>query len=1146
MQIRPNKEPVMSLIHNISIVAKYEARTLRRSWFFRLFTAGALFIFTMMNIGVFSPVGEEDWDLVAIPSSVPLINLYLINIGQALLVIFLASDFMKRDKKLDTNEVLYTRSMSNMEYILGKTWGILRLFLGLDLLILTVAMVINIISTKMTVDFMSYLSYLLIIPLPTLVFSLGFSFFLMSVLRNQALTFLLLLGFAALDMFYLWNRLGSIFDYMAFGLPVFKSGIVGFDNLEQILSQRSMYFALGAALIFGTVLLFKRLPQSKTHTALSVFSMLILAGYSGFYALKTYSQYSSNINMKQLVIETNREYEDRLFPDVESEELVIEHQGETIKGDAEIIIRNNNTEPLETYIFSLNPGLEVISAETKMGNTSFERFNHIIEITPASLLAPGNADTIMISYKGGINESFCFPDFIENTGENFYRIAMVNVNQRQAFLQDDYALLIPESHWYPVASLNYYPSNPARIKVDFSRFSLRVKNHEGLSAVSQGDKRKDGEFTFFEPVKPLTGLTLAIGNYLTDSILVDSIRYYCHYYPGHDYYKKDLAEIRDTLGPMISGIMRELETNFSTPYPFPTLTLLEVPVQFHSYPLKSTQTRAELQPSMVLLPEKLSTINNSGFAKRFTQQKKQMERNNQVVTDKELQVRILNNFIRNTFISGTDFRYVNGVAFNEPVRYRLGASFYFFRNNFQSSEYPVINSVFESHLQQVVEPEQDRFDNNELTENDKANLILRNIPFDELLRKNPGADTIRTAVTVKGDWLFNLLRAKAGPDRFNGWFKTYLDENKFRKVDLMKLNNDISKEFGFEFYPYLDSWFRGKEQPGFVVSNFRINEVVVNNRTRYHVTFRISNPEPAAGLFNVAFRTGESPQTNISFGNRGGINIMRQGRGMETDDISKIVFLGPMEAKRIGLLMDYQPRSMIINTLFSKNIPGQMAIPVSEVIKTRNSANLFEGEELLAELPDRQDPAEIIVDNEDPGFDTGMKTDNSPLKKLFGISRNQQEMYESIRYYWVPETWKPVVKSDYFGKYVLSAVYTRPSNTPERIVAWSTPIKEKGYYEIYTYIGKSADQVTVRRGGSEGVPPPPGQGNEESPFRDMHYRIHHDEGVEEITIDYENAEGGWNMLGRFYLSGDSAKVELTNQSQGKVVIADAIKWEKMD
>lgn len=1136
----------MSFIHNISTVSKYEARTLRRSWFFRLFSIGALFIFTFMNIGVFSPVGEEDWDLVSIPASLPLINLYLLNIGQAIVVIFLAADFLKRDKKLDTNEVLYTRSMSNFEYVIGKTWGILRLFLGLDIIILSIGLLINIISTRMSVDITSYLAYLLILSVPTILFSLGLAFLMMSVIRNQALTFLLLLGIAVLDMFYLWFRMGSIFDYMAFGLPVFKSGLVGFDNIELIISQRSMYFSLGAALVFGTILLFKRLPQSKLHTSIAAFLLLVFSILAALGGWKTYSIYDKRNRTKELVIETNRKFEDRMFADVTDAIIEIDHQGEIIKGKAALTIRNNNNEALESYIFSLNPELNTISARTVSGSSEFSRANHIIEIKPGKPLAPGATDSVLIDYEGGINESFCYPDFSDVIKENPYRIAMVNVNKRQAFLTEDYVLLTPDSHWYPVAALNYYPSNPARIKMDFSMYTLKVKNAGGLTAISQGRREKTATHSIYSPENPMTGLTLAIGNYKIDSLKVDSVEYFACYFPEHDYYKKDFSELKDTLQTMISGIMRELETHFSTPFPFKTLTLVEVPVQFYSYPKQNTQTRAEVQPSMVLLPEKLSTLRNAGFAKRFAQQKKSMARNNQVITDKELQVRLFNNFIRNTFISGEDFRFVNGMAVNEPVRYRLGPSFYFFKNNFYSDDYPVINAVFESHLQKVEEPGQNSFIvSNTLTDNDRANLILKDIPFSDLLRKNPKGDSLRIVVTVKGDWFFNMIRSRAGADQFNEWFRKYLDENMFKKISLPDFNNAIIRKFGFDVYPLLNDWFNGKDQPGFRIENLRATEIVVNDRSRYQVTFTVINQEPVAGLFNVSFRTGQGPQTMVAYGERSTMTVSTQGRGMETSDISRIVYMGPLEARNIGVLLDYQPRTMVLNTLVSRNIPGVMSVPINETIRAKGNMKPFEGEEVLASVPNRNDPAEIIVDNEDPGFDSGNRFDQGPLKRLFNINKTTGDIYETARTVWVPEIWQPVIHSNYYGKYILSAVYTRPTNTAERSVSWSTPIEEAGFYDVYTYIGKSTERVTVRRGGPEGAPPPPAA-NEESAYRDMHYKIYHDQGVEEITVDYENAEGGWNNLGRYYLSGDSARVELTNQSQGKVVIGDAVKWVRQD
>ena len=1144
----------MAFLHNITTVARYEAKTLRRSWFFRLFSIFALFIFTILNIGFFSPIGDEPWQLISIPSSVPLINLYLLNIGQAIVVIFLAADFLKRDKKLDTNEVLYTRSMSNFEYIVGKTWGILRLFLGLDLVILSTGMLMNIISKSMTIDFMSYLSYLLIICVPTIIFSLGLAFLLMSLIRNQALTFLILLGIAALNMFYLWFRVGSLFDYMAFGIPVFKSDIIGFDNLTLIINQRLMYFFLGLALVLATVLMFKRLPQSRVHRVFSIIFLIIFTISGGICGFKTYSIYSTDKNFKKLVIDTNKKFENSNFPTVTDASIDFIHTGKSFEAKVKLTILNDNKEPLTSYLFSLNPSLNVTNVTSDGNQLKFKRTNQIIEIDPGKSLKPVTSDSLQISYGGTIDESFCYPNYSDNLKKLPYRILMVNVNKRQCFLEDKYVLLTPETHWYPVAALNYYPENPARIKIDFTRYSLRVKNEEGLTAVSQGRMKTENGYTRFNPESPLTGLTLAMGNYKSESIKVDSVEYISYFLDGHDYYNKELSLIKDTLPNLISGIMRDLETSFSTEYPFKTLSLVEVPVQFYSYPKKNTQTRAEVQPSMVLLPEKLSTIENAGFSKRFNRQKKRMARNNEVITDKELQVRLFNDFIRNVFISGENFRYVNGVPSNEPLRYRLGPSFYFFKNNFYSADYPVINAVFESHLQHITDQEEGNWFMSGLgilSDNDRANLILKNMSFREMLSRNPAGDTLRTVLTVKGDWFFNFLRSKAGLREFKPWFSEYIDNHRFKKIDLSVFGDDFKSKFGFDFYPFLDAWFNSRQQPGFLFTSLKATEIIVGDRSRYQVTFIASNPEPVAGLFNVAFSTGGSKQGLLDMkikldaaqARGGGANkrsIELRGRGMDADDISKIVFLGPHEAKKIGIVLDDEPRAIMINTLFAKNLPGEITLPFDDVIKARGDTKEFSGEEVLSSIPSYSDPSEIIVDNEDQGFIYARQNISSPLKKLLGVKNRNVTTYLKIANWNTPEYWQQVILTDYYGKYVRSALYTR-SGTGDKFISWKTSIKEPGYYDIYCYVDKTPKRSKVRsENGSENS-----NGEEsgnDNQYKDMHYKVFHDEGVDDISIDYEHAEGGWNNLGRFYLSHDSAKVVLTNKSGGRIVIGDAVKW----
>jgi len=1170
----------MAFIHNILTVAHYEAKTLRRTWFFRLFSIGALIIFTLLNIGLFSPVGSESWELVSIPSSLPLINLYLLNIGQAIVVIFLASDFLKRDKKLDTVEVLYTRSMSNFEYVTGKTLGILKLFLSLNLIILGIGLIINIISKTMEVDILSYFEYLLIISLPTLLFSLGLAFIVMLSIGNQAITFFILLGYAALNMFYLWDRGGLVFDYMAFGLPAFKSEIIGFDNLPFILNQRLIYFCSGFALVMATTLMFKRLPQSKLQRQVAAVLFIITTAGAGVSLYNTLKTHFDSKSLKNEVISINRQFESKRFPSTVSSNIELVHKGKTIDVVAELKILNDNDSPLKEYLFSLNPGLTVSKVISAGKELKFKSTGHIIEIDPERELAPGAFDSVTVIYSGTILESFCYPNYSDNIKENRYRIAMVNVNKRQAFIKNNYVLLTPEAHWYPVSGLNYYPSNPARIKVDFTRFILRARSKNNLQVVSQGWPKESGGFYSYSPDFPLAGLTVAMGNYVADRITVDSVDFISWHYPGNDYYKRDFEELKDTLSQLISGFMKDIESGFGTPYPFKTLSLVEAPVQFYSYPKKNTQTRAEVQPSMVILPEKLSTLQQAGFSKRFARMKRQMARNNQIITDKELKVRFFNAFVRNTFLSGQNFRMVNRAFLNEPARYLLGPSFYFFRNNFYSDEYPVINAVFESHLQKLNEPARPdgaMFMSGNLSDNDKANLILKDISFRDLLAKNPGSDTLSAVLTLKGDYLFNLLRSKAGITEFNDWFKKYISDNRYKRVNILKLNEDIKERFGFEFYPYLDEWFNGKGQPGFLFTGIEASQIVIDQRTRYQVTFIASNPEAAGGLFNVAFRTGGG------FGGRGGrmasfnifmqtgrggaggggrmMQMALQGRGLESADISKIIYLGPSQAKKIGIVLDNQPRAMQINTLYSKNIPGEISFTIEEIKKSSIKDKPFDGEESLPVIPPFTEPQEIIVDNEDQGFYRSSGSELNPLKRILGVKLKNQETYKTVNLFLAPEYWQPVVQNTFYGKYVRSSVYTR-AGTGDRYITWKGIIKEPGYYDVYTYIGKAGERIMIRGAGGPGVRPTgsPGGGpllagdlqqtgpggkrgqRTKPPYKDFHFKVYHDDGMEEIVIDYQTADPGWNKLGTYYLSPDTAKIELTNKSEGRVVIGDAVKW----
>ena len=131
----------------------------------------------------------------------------------------------------------------------------------LNLIIMAITAAFNL--TLGEVDWVAYLLYFFLISVPTLIFIIGLAIFLMLVLKNQALTFVLLLGYIGLTVFYIEDKFYYLFDYMAYSLPLVKSSIVGFSNWEVILNHRGIYLLAGLAFVFFTISLFRRLPNSS-------------------------------------------------------------------------------------------------------------------------------------------------------------------------------------------------------------------------------------------------------------------------------------------------------------------------------------------------------------------------------------------------------------------------------------------------------------------------------------------------------------------------------------------------------------------------------------------------------------------------------------------------------------------------------------------------------------------------------------------------------------------------------------------------------------------------------------------------------------------------------------------------------------------
>lgn len=1114
----------MQSIHKISTVARYEIKTLLRSWFFRIFAGLAIVILVFMNVPFFALKGNTPWLFRGISASIPYMNILLLNVAQAIIAVFLASDFLKRDKKLDTTEVVYMRSMNNSDYVLGKFSGILLVFLGLNALVLLVAVIFNVFFSDVAFVVPAYLLYPLLISIPTLVFIFGLSFFLMVTIRNQAVTFIVLLGYIAITLFFLSQKLNYLFDYMTFNVPLMYSDFVGFANLSTILIHRGIYLFLGLGFIFATILLIKRLPQSKAMSRISVILTILFLGTAFVLGGIYLNKISAGKSLRQAMVDLNKKYQSAPRVKPLKWDLNLKHNGEHIDVTAKLRFQNITSEAINSYLFSLNPGLEIKEISSNGKKLGFDREKHIITISPEKSLLPETVDSLTIHYQGKINEQACYVDIDEEDRAEVYRLWIYNVAKRFAFIEPNFVLLTPEVVWYPVAGVPYGAAYPELAQKDFLDFSLNVTTDKKLTAISQGRKTEiqPGNYSF-NPEHPMSQLSLVIGNYESRSVQVDSIEYNLIHLKGHNYYSSYFTEIGDTLKAIIRDAKQSFEGKIGLEYPFQRFSLVEVPIQFFSYPRIWTTSQESVQPEMVLLSEQGILLDRADFSRMKRWQDRRRERSNQTLTPQEIESDLFSGFI-NTFTGSFSGGRMMGDLVKTPVYYSIFPNYYTFTNNFQSERLPVFNFSLESFLSDKVgegTPPFRRFFVG-LTEEEKANLALAKQNLAEILNDPEQKEIVSQVLKMKGSYLFKLIESKIGTENFQKFLVSLIKNNRFKSAEVRQMISTLNEQYNFDIEPYFESWYQERQLPGFLISNVEAYKILDKDRTRFQIKFKVSNTEPVDGLLSVTFRTG-----------RGG--GMFFGRGPQETPIEKMIPVAAGQTKEVGFVLDESPRMLSLNTLISKNLPSVITRDFFDELELNEKAQPFDGERIIEDPIALSMPNEIVVDNEDPGFELLHKAQQNFLKRLLKI-KEDQEKYAGINFWRPPSNWRGTTLADFYGKYIHSAYYIK-SGEGNKKVAWKTELKESGTYDVYYYTSKINAPWFRRRGEGRG-------GRRDEFVGQFHFKIYHDDGADDAVLDVANAEAGWNFLGSYYLSADTAKVELSDLSKGRLVFADAVKWVK--
>lgn len=1109
----------MFSFNKIITVGIYEMRTLLRSWFFRIFAGLSVLIIGIFNIAANIENSGAPFIYRALPASLPYVNLLILNVGQAVVAVFLASEFLKQDRKNDTIEVIYARSMTNAEYILGKAFGISLVFLFLNVLMLSIGVGFSFLGGDTKQGIIEYLYYPVLISLPTLVYILGLSFLLMILTKNQAITFIILLGYIAVSVIYLDKQYYQVFDFIAYQIPMMKSTIGGFAALNETIVHRGIYFFIGVSLIFFTITRLDRLPQSRSFGFLPVvISVLSLAMGLGL-AYKYINIKTNILSDKKEMILLNNKYLDYPVVTVDTCSMDLQHNGKTIEVNSRLVITNNTNITIDTLIFSLNPGLTINNASYNNTKAAISAQMQIRKIALANPVKPGNSGVLNISYSGYINEDVCFLDQnLEEFRDNF-SFEIFRLKKRYAYLNPDFVLLTRDALWYPVSGVGYSSESPAKYSPDFTVFDLNVNTRNDLTAISQGQSTMtdDGDFQFRNNT-PLPQISLLIGDYKSRTIKVDSVIYSIYTVGGNDYYSEYFQNISDSLPGIIRELKNEYEVQLDLAYPFNRFSLAEVPIQY--YPGKHiwSLTSDAVQPEMIFYSEKGVLLTETDFKKRKKRTERSMKRNKEEITPAELESRIFKRFVRGNFMAGNDERFM--LRNMDKNTLSVFPNYYTFTSSIESDNWPALNLSLQSYIK-------DRYSNpvssyrwffTDLSKDERINLELSNSSLAEFKKLRKTNETDREEVDIydiilaKGDFLFSIFRARYGDEEFNALLDSLIDNNRYHKFTLNYLDEAIQSRFGSSIYDDINDWYYGLKLPGFMITDLETYKVLDGEYTKYQIKFKIANPEPTDGVVTINVDLYDPNERN--------------NRSEGPPDFTQKIYLPANTAKEAGFVFSAEPVRMNIYTHISRNLPNNLIYDFGSFDETRKTA-VLDGVRECDMFEKTVAEGEIIIDNEDSTFSFSQSNQVSYLKRLVDKNKDPGYPYTGIRWWNPPANWQQVLRSGFYGKYIRSAMYTK-TGKEDRTAKWKANISDKGYYDIYFH----TEKINVNRR------------HREQKKSDYNFKVYHQGGMDELNFPDSDIENGWNYIGTYYLSGDTAVVELTNKSVGPMIFADAIKWIK--
>jgi ABC-type transport system involved in multi-copper enzyme maturation permease subunit len=1124
-------------IRTIWAVAQSEGRLTRRLaryWVF-LVMAGGLGLLAFFYYSAIHAFAS------AISPTIGLINpRYLVSaIGTAYLtgftigVVFLGFDVRARDEREGIVEVLDTRPLTNLELLAGRYLG---LFLHAWAPLVLLALLIEALGWLMpllgspvgrSIEPVSLFGFTTALAIPGLAFSFAVVFFITLLVRHRLVA--ALLSVAVMACLYwatiVWPATWVPYvDFLGLTMMDFPSDIVPSMLRPEGWWQRLGMLLLALALIGFAVVIHPRLDGGDRKRAAAA-AVAVLA--AGLLALNGAAQIrSGNLARAERWHDAHAARTGEPVADIQSMTGSVRiDPGKALTVSLRVQVQAPPDQDLAKLLFTFNPGLQVDRAAAGGAAMTVAHQDGLLELQPAQPLHAGATLDLELDYHGRPEIFFAYLDSalkLENIKATDAQVGILGFEP--AIFDRRYVALMPGIHWLPAAGVDVGREDGRARRRDYFHVDIEVAVPADWIVSGPGRRKAlggDGDRARFRyaPAVSLPEVALLAAPFERYATEIKGVEFEVLFHPAHDANFALLAEARGEVESWIADKLQVYE-QAGLPYPLDAFSLVEVPTRLRGYQGGWRLNTAMAPPGMVLMRESSFPTARFDFdiGNSFGNKRDYDREGGKPRIERDRLISYFNNDVSggNLFTGAAQSIYVHRTAAYGPdaiaVDFTLeqlaalllsGQRGYFSAHLFTS-----INSTATSVIASIQGRGATSVSDALITA-----LTTQTKTWDAALQTplsgiDPWADPQRTidVLTLKGGKLAQAIYDTLGPATTGELLAEIVERHAgstFTRADLIAAAAGVGGDIG----PLLDDWFGTTSLPGFVADNVRLYRLpdTANGDSAYQLLLRLRNDEPVTGFTRVAWSMTAATSQQINPERTRGNPIRVPGRSAVEFGV---VLSEPPAAVYLEPYLSLNREDFLVQTFNQDEIPERHVEPINGV----------------AEVPwDSGSDDRIIVDDLDPGFSIIRGGPEGGMRLLGrAIDAGTDQGLPVATGQGLPREWSRRAGRNTWGRYRHTLAYTRPGTGTTRAVL-AAQIPRAGYWELEFHLPLlpfiPVDQRGVWR-----------------------LDIVTADGREATTFNANGSNMGWNLVGEFYLPAGDARVEISDQTEGRLVVADAIAW----